>query len=100
MLRTEFLTVKDYPKYGEWLRRQDRETLELYFGVGVSDSIIDSLMEKIINYVPAVKAVVVVAEGTATLTLDPDGLYIRTVFVTVPVTYSSTVPVFISSRYN
>ena len=47
MLRTEFLAQKDYPKYGEWLRRQDKETLELYFGVGASDSLIDTLMAKI-----------------------------------------------------
>lgn len=47
MLRTEFLTIDSYPRYGEWLRQQDAETLALYFGVGGTAGVIDSLMEKI-----------------------------------------------------
>ena len=47
MFRTEFLTIKDYPLYGDWLRQQDEETRQLYFGVAASDGVIDNLMEKI-----------------------------------------------------
>lgn len=47
MLRTEFLTLDNYALYGEWLKKQDEETRQMYFGVGSSDAIIDSLMEKI-----------------------------------------------------
>ena len=47
MLRTEFLTIENYSRYGEWLKQQNAETLELYFGVGGTQGVIDSLMEKI-----------------------------------------------------
>jgi GNAT superfamily N-acetyltransferase len=47
MIVTEFLSLKDYPKYGEWLKQQDAETRELYFGIASADSIVDSLMKQI-----------------------------------------------------
>lgn len=47
MLRTEFLTLDEYPRYGEWLRQQDAETRQLYFGVAANDGVIDDLMSKI-----------------------------------------------------
>lgn len=48
MITTEFLTVKDYPKFGHWLTNQDEETRQLYFGVAGSQHVIKSLMERIV----------------------------------------------------
>jgi GNAT superfamily N-acetyltransferase len=49
MTRTEFLLPKHYDQYGQWLKSQDRETLELYFGTAASDHVIDALMDIIIG---------------------------------------------------
>ena len=51
MIVTEFLSTKDYHKYGDWLRKQDEETRKLYFGVAGTDAIIDGLMEQILGNV-------------------------------------------------
>lgn len=48
MIITEFLPVKDYKKFGDWLSIQDEETRQLYFGVAGSQYVIDSLMTRII----------------------------------------------------
>jgi GNAT superfamily N-acetyltransferase len=48
MIITSFLSVKDYPKYGDWLQNQDEETRQLYFGVAGSHYVIKSLMERVI----------------------------------------------------
>jgi GNAT superfamily N-acetyltransferase len=49
MLRTKFLSEQDYSKYGEWLRQQDEETRQMYFGVSSSDGVINELMSKILS---------------------------------------------------
>ena len=48
MFTTEFLKVKDYPKFKHWLSNQDEETRQLYFGVAGSNHVIDALMERVI----------------------------------------------------
>ena len=48
MFTTEFLSVKDYPKFGDWLEIQDEETRQLYFGVAGSEHVIQALMERVI----------------------------------------------------
>ena len=48
MFTTEFLSVKDYPKFGDWLEIQDEETRQLYFGVAGSQHVIQALMERVI----------------------------------------------------
>ena len=48
MFTTEFLSVKDYPKFGDWLEIQDEETRQLYFGVAGSQHVIRALMERVI----------------------------------------------------
>jgi RimJ/RimL family protein N-acetyltransferase len=49
MIATEFLSIKDYPKFGDWLENQDEETRQLYFGVSGSQHIIQALMDRIIG---------------------------------------------------
>ena len=47
MVVTEFLPAAQIDQYGKWLKSQDVETKNLYFGVGGSDHIVDSLMNSI-----------------------------------------------------
>ena len=47
MIITEFLPIGQFDKYGDWLKNQNDETKELYFGVAGSDHVIDSLMDRI-----------------------------------------------------
>jgi len=47
MITTEFLSIRDYPKFGNWLQTQDEETLELYFGVSGNDHVIHALMDRV-----------------------------------------------------
>lgn len=49
MIRTEFLSVKDYSEFGHWLDVQDEETRQLYFGVAGSQHVIESLMARILE---------------------------------------------------
>lgn len=49
MITTEFLAIRDYPKFGDWLRIQDEETRQLYFGVGGSQHVIEALMDRVIG---------------------------------------------------
>jgi RimJ/RimL family protein N-acetyltransferase len=48
MIITEFLPVRDYPKFKDWLMIQDKETCQLYFGVAGSHHIIDALMDRVL----------------------------------------------------
>ena len=48
MFTTEFLTVRDYPKFKDWLIIQDEETRQLYFGVAGSQHVIDALMDRVL----------------------------------------------------
>ena len=48
MFTTEFLTVRDYPKFKDWLEIQDEETRQLYFGVAGSNHVIEALMERVL----------------------------------------------------
>ena len=49
MFTTEFLSVKDYPKFGDWLEIQDEETRQLYFGIAGNQCIIQALMDRVIG---------------------------------------------------
>jgi GNAT superfamily N-acetyltransferase len=49
MIVTEFLPISQLKKYGDWLKSQDAETKELYFGIATSDCVIDSLIDRISN---------------------------------------------------
>lgn len=49
MIITEFLPVKDYKKFGDWLTIQDEETRQLYFGVAGSQYVVDSLVTRIVT---------------------------------------------------
>jgi GNAT superfamily N-acetyltransferase len=49
MLATQFLPIKDFHLYGDWLRRQDADTLATYFGVAVSSTFINSLVDGILS---------------------------------------------------
>ena len=46
MITTEFLPVQDYKQFGDWLRIQDEETRQLYFGVAGSNNVIEALMDR------------------------------------------------------
>lgn len=48
MITTEFLSVTDYSKFGDWLKNQDEETRQLYFGVAGSQYVIESLMDRVL----------------------------------------------------
>jgi GNAT superfamily N-acetyltransferase len=47
MIITKFLVEGDYHLYGDWLRSQDTETREMYFGVADGRGIVDSLLDSI-----------------------------------------------------
>jgi len=49
MITTEFLAIQDYPQFGDWLRSQDEETLQLYFGIAGSEHVIDALMDRVVG---------------------------------------------------
>ncbi len=49
MITTRFLTHNEYSSYSKWLKRQDEETLRLYFGCQMSTESIDHLVKKICN---------------------------------------------------
>ncbi|CAB4129246.1 NAT_SF domain containing protein [uncultured Caudovirales phage] len=48
MITTEFLTVKEYPKFKDWLIIQDEETRQLYFGVAGNQHVINELMKRVL----------------------------------------------------
>jgi RimJ/RimL family protein N-acetyltransferase len=49
MIVTEFLSVGDYKHFGDWLRIQDEETRQLYFGVAGSDNVINALIDRVVG---------------------------------------------------
>jgi GNAT superfamily N-acetyltransferase len=49
MITTEFLAVNNYKQFGDWLKIQNEETRQLYFGVAGSYSIIDALIDRVIG---------------------------------------------------
>lgn len=49
MIITEFLPIRDYPKFKDWLEVQDEETRQLYFGVAGTQHLIDDLMDRVIG---------------------------------------------------
>ena len=49
MITTGFLPIRDYPEFGDWLRTQDEETRQLYFGVSGSQHVIQALMDRVIG---------------------------------------------------
>jgi RimJ/RimL family protein N-acetyltransferase len=48
MIITEFLPVTDYKQFGDWLKIQDEETRQLYFGVAGSQYVIEALMKRVL----------------------------------------------------
>jgi GNAT superfamily N-acetyltransferase len=49
MFTTEFLAIQDYPKFGDWLRIQDEETRQIYFGIAGTQHVIQALMDRIVG---------------------------------------------------
>lgn len=49
MITTRFLLQSEYQEYGKWLKKQDAETLNMYFGIPVSYDTINQLVAKICN---------------------------------------------------
>jgi GNAT superfamily N-acetyltransferase len=47
MFATEFLSSKHHHQYGDWLKSQDDETRQLYFGVNGGPGLVESLVERI-----------------------------------------------------
>ena len=47
MFTTEFLGKQDHFRYGDWLKGQDVETQQLYFGVASGTGLIERLMDSI-----------------------------------------------------
>ena len=75
MIVTEFLSFRQFNKYSDWLKSQDAETRELYFGVAGNDHVIDHLMDRI-NSFPDDNWILVARDGTSwagTLHIAVDG---------------------------
>lgn len=49
MLATKFLPINDFHLYGDWLRKQSSETLATYFGIPISSTYINSLIDGILS---------------------------------------------------
>ena len=49
MLATHFLPIQDFEQYGAWLRKQSADTLATYFGIAVSPTFINSLVDGILS---------------------------------------------------
>jgi GNAT superfamily N-acetyltransferase len=49
MINTIFLPRGDYELYGDWLNRQDAETLSMYFGIPVTREFIQQLQDRILT---------------------------------------------------
>ena len=49
MLATRFLPMQDFARYGDWLREQSSDTLATYFGIPVSSTFINSLVDGIVS---------------------------------------------------
>ena len=49
MIFSEFLPIRDYPQYRDWLEIQDEETRQLYFGVAGTRHLIENLMDRVIG---------------------------------------------------
>ena len=47
MFTTEFLSSEHHHQYGDWLKSQDDETRQLYFGVTTGSGLVESLIERI-----------------------------------------------------
>jgi RimJ/RimL family protein N-acetyltransferase len=47
MFTTEFLANQDHYRYADWLKSQDDDTRQLYFGVSTGLGLIESLIERI-----------------------------------------------------
>jgi len=50
MIVTEFLSFGQIDQYGRWLKSQNAETRELYFGVAGNDHVINHLMDRINSF--------------------------------------------------
>ena len=49
MITTRFLSIDHYELYGSWLREQSEETLTTYFGIAVSSTYINHLIDSIVG---------------------------------------------------
>jgi hypothetical protein len=49
MITTRFLTYSEYPEYAEWMKSQDTDSRQLYFGMGISDAGIDALVDGLVK---------------------------------------------------
>jgi RimJ/RimL family protein N-acetyltransferase len=48
VITTRFIAVDEYPQYANWIKKQDLEARNIYFGVNFPDSAIDTLVEKFV----------------------------------------------------
>jgi len=49
LIYTEFLQLREYSQFKDWLLNQDEETRQLYFGVAGSQYVIESLMDRVLT---------------------------------------------------
>jgi GNAT superfamily N-acetyltransferase len=49
MITTRFLSTDEYHWYGDWLRDQDKDTKQSFFGMTVSDYFIDNLVAEFVR---------------------------------------------------
>jgi RimJ/RimL family protein N-acetyltransferase len=49
MIITRFLEASEHPKYGDWLKSQDDEAKQMFFGYVVTDENIDALIQRVVE---------------------------------------------------
>lgn len=49
MIITRFLETSEYPKYGDWLKSQDDEAKQMFFGYAATDENIDALVQRVLD---------------------------------------------------
>ena len=46
---SSLLPIKEYKQFADWLKIQDEETRQLYFGIAGSDNVINALMDRVVG---------------------------------------------------
>ena len=64
MSTTRFLAVSEYHTYGDWMKSQDLETLNTYFGFAVNSEYVDRLVKTIVDNPKAHHFLVAEDDGT------------------------------------
>lgn len=73
MITTRFLSTDEYHWYGDWLREQDDDTKQSFFGMTVSDYFIDNLVAEFVRK----------KHDNFFLVAERDGIWIGTIHIAI-----------------